>query len=82
MTACRECHREDRHQLSCSHVRYEARTVIQPGDEVAAEHEPTQPYCPGPTVACYYGDGDFADEAANCAKTGGECYYGTSEAGA
>jgi len=79
VTACRECHREDRHQLSCSHVRYEARTVIQPSDEVAADHEPTQPYCPGPTVVCYYGDGD---DAALCAKTGGTCYYGTSEAGA
>lgn len=73
MTACRECHREDRHQLSCSHVRYEGRTDIQPGDEVAPDHEPTQPYCPG-TDACHYGPSAFA---GTCSFSDGPCYYGT-----
>lgn len=73
-TACRECHRDGQHKLSCSHVRYEGRTVVQPEDEVATPHEPEQPYCPGPEVACYYGE---PDEPGLCAYTGGPCYYGT-----
>lgn len=70
VTACRECHREDHHQLSCSHVRYESRLDIAPQDEVAADHVPTAPYCPGPEVACYY-----SGLAEACSKTGESCYY-------
>ena len=73
-TACRECHREDEHQLSCSHVRYEGRTEVLPDDEVAADHEPSQPYCPGPEVACYYGP---SGEPDRCSFSDGPCYYGT-----
>lgn len=68
--ACRECHRDDQHKLSCSHVRYEGRRVIQPADEVAVSHEPPQPYCPGSEVACYYGGG-----TGRCSFTHGDCYY-------
>lgn len=73
MTACRECHREDRHNLSCSHVRYEGRTDIQPGDEVSADHEPSQPYCPGPD-ACHFGPSSLVGV---CSYSDGPCYYGT-----
>lgn len=69
---CRECHREDKHKLSCSHVRYEGRTVIAPEDEVAIPHEPSQPYCPGADIECYYGGG-----TGLCSFTHGDCYYGT-----
>lgn len=71
---CRECHREDHHQLSCSHVRYESRTVVQPEDEVAASHEPEQPYCPGPEVECHFGDSGVP---SLCSYSDGPCYYGT-----
>jgi hypothetical protein len=75
-TACRECHREGEHTLSCSHVRYEGRVDVQPADEVAAPHEPPQPYCPGPEVACYYGTAIIGDSPV-CVQTSWECYYGT-----
>lgn len=74
--ACRECHREGEHQLSCSHVRYEGRIEVAPSDEVAADHEPSQPYCPGPEVGCYYQSivGEYAEPL--CYRTGNEsCYY-------
>lgn len=76
MTLCRECHREGEHLLSCSHVRYEGRLEVEPTDEVAADHEPAQPYCPGPLVACYYGP---TDEPSLCFHTGGSCYYGSED---
>lgn len=71
VTACRECHCEGEHKLSCSHVRYEGRIAIRPEDEVALPHEPTQPYCPGPTIACYHTG--YADVV--CQYTGADCYY-------
>lgn len=70
-TLCRECHSAGEHTLSCSHVRYEGRVEIAPGDEVATPHEPAQPYCPGSDVACYYGGG-----TGLCSFTHGDCYYG------
>jgi hypothetical protein len=76
MTACRECHSDAHHNLSCSHVRYEGRVDVVPADEVAAPHEPPQPYCPGPLVACHFGE---TDEPQLCAKTGGFCYYAEGE---
>lgn len=69
---CRECHHVHHHQLSCSHVRYEGRIDIAPADEVAVSHEPSQPYCPGPEVVCYYG---VPEVPGTCRYTGGDCYY-------
>lgn len=75
VTACRECHREDHHQLSCSHVRYESRLDIAPQDEVAADHVPTAPYCPGPDIACYFAYARISGFV--CEQTGTTaCYYG------
>lgn len=74
MTACRECHREDEHTLSCSHVRYDGRIAVVPEDDVAPPHEPFQPYCPGPAVACYYSS--IGEPDGYCHMTGRECYYG------
>lgn len=70
--ACRECHRDDQHKLSCSHVRYEKRLTVVPSDEVAAPHEPEQPYCPGPDVECHISPGWLL---GFCPTTGGACYY-------
>ena len=76
-TACRECHAEGEHNLSCSHVRYEGRVDVLPADDVAISHEPDQPYCPGPEVACYFGTWAITDgEPIACIRTGGDCYYG------
>jgi hypothetical protein len=72
VTTCRECHREDHHNLSCSHVRYEGRTDIAEGDEVAVAHEPPQPYCPGPD-ACHFGPSSLVGV---CSYSDGPCYYG------
>lgn len=72
MTLCRECHREGEHLLSCSHVRYEGRLEVELTDEVAPDHTPQQPWCPGPEVSCHYGD----DESGLCTFTQGLCYYG------
>lgn len=74
MSACRECHREDYHNLSCSHVRYEGRTEITESDSAAPDFEAATPYCPGPEVACYYGT---SPDPTLCAHTSGPCYYGT-----
>lgn len=46
--------------------------MIAPADEVATPHEPVQPYCPGPDVACYYG---VPEVPGTCRFTHGDCYY-------
>ena len=79
MIACRECHREGQHNLSCSHVRYDGELAVVPADEVAPSHEPPQPYCPGAAVSCYFGRLEVEDgEPPACSKTGGDCYYGAA----
>lgn len=73
---CRECHRDDHHDATCSHLLFEGRSEVEPEDEVSAPHNPPgQPYCPGPTVSCYF----TGTTAPWCEHTGHGCYYATTE---
>lgn len=74
--ACRECHQQVHHKLSCSVVRYQGRVVVEPGDEASHGFVESAPM--SHPVPCFCPHEDYCGAlgwSSVCGYTGGICAY-------